>query len=152
LSFEAPSEYYSSVGLRQRGDIMSGIECKRCLLTSEVPGVRIEESGMCSVCTGCERDWGAWDKDKVGKSRELDGILQRVQKKGRLYDVLVPLSGGKDSVYVLYYAKKMLKLKCLAVTFDNGFLSDHARKNIEKACTQLGVDHILLLYEPKSPH
>jgi hypothetical protein len=62
---------------------------------------------------------------------------------------LVPLSGGKDSVYCLYLAVKELNLRCLAVTLDNGFLSDQARKNIGNACRKLGVEHMCYAIDPR---
>jgi len=58
------------------------------------------------------------------------------------YDCLVPLSGGKDSTYALYLCDKIYDMKCLAVTFDNGFLSEHAKTNIKNAVATTRADHI----------
>ena len=58
------------------------------------------------------------------------------------FDALIPYSGGKDSTFVLYVAKKELGLNCLAYTLDNGYLSDYARANIEKTCKKLEVEHV----------
>ena len=33
-------------------------QCSRCLLDTEIPGVRIESSGLCSVCTSYDKLWG----------------------------------------------------------------------------------------------
>ena len=117
-------------------------QCKRCQLDDNVPGVQINEGGLCSVCREFDLEWGNWDKIKNEKKAELERIVDRAKKKKRLYDCVVPISGGKDSVYVLYYARKILNLKCLAVTFDNGWLSVSARKNISNACEKLDVDNI----------
>jgi Predicted ATPase of the PP-loop superfamily implicated in cell cycle control len=46
---------------------------------------------------------------------------------------LVPLSGGKDSIYVLYYMVKKLGLKSLAIHFDNRVQTQIAHSNIKKA-------------------
>lgn len=115
--------------------------CSRCLLSDDVPGVKIAASGVCSVCTEYDTSWGNWDAIKHSKAKELEGILAAAKKKNALYDVLVPLSGGKDSIYVLYLCKRVFNLRCLAVTWDNGFLSDHAKDNIRNACEELKVDH-----------
>jgi hypothetical protein len=69
-------------------------------------------------------------------------IIEKIKKRKRIYDCVIPISGGKDSVYALYYAKKNLGLNCLAVTFDNGFLSQSAKLNIQNACQKLKTDHI----------
>ncbi len=116
--------------------------CKRCLLNTDVPGVSIGDSGLCSVCTDSDRVWSKWELEKNEKQSELENILYKSKSKKNVYDVLVPLSGGKDSTYVLYLCCKIFNLNCLAVTWDNGFLTDRARSNIQKACEVLGVDHL----------
>ena len=121
---------------------MSSNTCSRCLLSDDVPGVKIKKEGVCSVCIDHDRVWGDWDRKKEERSKEITDIFNKIWKKKKLYDVLVPLSGGKDSTYILYLCKKKYNLKCLAVTFENGFLSDHARDNIKSACEKLSVDHV----------
>lgn len=120
---------------------MNTAECSRCLLTNDVPGVKINDDGLCSVCQEHDRDYGDWNRNEEKRLSMLEKILYNARKKKRIYDVLVPVSGGKDSVYILYLCRKHYNLKCLAVTFDNGFLSAHARDNIRNACEVLDVDH-----------
>jgi len=120
---------------------MAPKSCSRCLLSDDVPGVSIESGGQCSVCAGYDREWGHWDEVKKDRLMALERLFEKVKKRAGFYDVLVPLSGGKDSTYILYLCRKRFDLKCLAVTFNNGFLSDHAKKNIGKACEALQVDH-----------
>lgn len=116
--------------------------CSRCLLNTEVPGIKVDEEGICSACREYDRVRGDWDKYKKENVAKLEKILDNARKKKSIYDVVVPLSGGKDSTYVLYLCKKHFSLNCLAVTWDNGFLSEHARENIRNACELLGVDHM----------
>jgi len=54
----------------------------------------------------------------------------------------VPLSGGKDSTFALYLASKVYNLKCLAVTYDNGFLTQPAKTNIASALASSRADHM----------
>lgn len=117
-------------------------ECTRCLLDTEIPGVQISTSGLCSVCTSYDNTWGNWELLKEKRKIEIERFLEMARREKKPYDVLVPLSGGKDSSYVLYLCRKIYNLHCLAVTFDNGFLSDHARRNIARACEILDVDHV----------
>ena len=113
-------------------------ECSRCLLNEGIPGVTFpDQSQNCSVCLDYDRMWGRWSERRT----ELEQVFDHARKKRRDYDVLVPLSGGKDSTYVLYLCRREFNLRCLAVTFDNGFLSDHAKQNIRNACSRLNVDH-----------
>jgi hypothetical protein len=121
---------------------MTTIGCSRCLLDEDVPGVQIRDDGLCSVCNEYDRVWGNWAETEKDRHAELEKILENARKKNRAYDVLVPISGGKDSIYILYLCRKLYNLRCLAVTWDNGFLSELARENIRNACEILEVDHI----------
>lgn len=123
---------------------MDSKECARCLLNDSIPGVVIPADGeTCSVCTTYDQKWRNWKE----KCTELERLFDAARNKKRDYDVLVPLSGGKDSTYVLYLCRKVFQLKCLAVTFDNGFLSEHAKRNITNACTKLGTDHVYFRFD-----
>jgi hypothetical protein len=55
----------------------------------------------------------------------------------------VPISGGKDSTYVLYYALEVLDLRAIAVNYDSGFQSDIARDNVRDICRRLGVPLVI---------
>ena len=59
--------------------------------------------------------------------------------KGKPYDSILGLSGGVDSTYVAYVAKKY-GLRPLAVHFDNGWNSELAVKNIENIVQKLDFD------------
>jgi hypothetical protein len=117
-------------------------ECTRCLLNTDIPGIKLAPDGECSVCKRHDQVWGDWSRVKEQRRVELEELLAAAKAAHRQYDALVPISGGKDSVYVLYLARKRYHLNCLAVTFDNGFLSDHARGNIDRAVDALETDHI----------
>jgi hypothetical protein len=118
---------------------MESNNCSRCLLSTNVPGVEIDGDGVCNVCKNYDQYMLTWNEET--SRNYFEQTLSKIKRKNTLYDVLVPLSGGKDSTYVLHQCKKVYGLKCLAMTYDNGFLSDHARKNISTACKILGVDH-----------
>jgi len=53
------------------------------------------------------------------------------------------VSGGKDSSYLLFYVVKELRLRPLAIFFDNGFVIDMAKRNVDKICDKLGVDLVI---------
>jgi tRNA(Ile)-lysidine synthase TilS/MesJ len=56
----------------------------------------------------------------------------------------VPLSGGKDSTYILHLAVNIYNLKAIAMTYDNGFMSELSLDNINNAVAITKVDHIFL--------
>ncbi|PIE88348.1 MAG: hypothetical protein CSA04_02430 [Bacteroidetes bacterium] len=104
-------------------------------MSDQIEGVVIEENGHCNFCND-HQPFEPYDES------ELIHILKKARRKGRTYDALVPLSGGKDSTYVLYLAVQKYDLNVLTYTYDNGFLSDFARENIASAVKACGVDHI----------
>lgn len=115
--------------------------CSRCILPSSLSYITFDEQGVCIYCRKYEKDFEDWDSIKKRKEKEFREILSKAQKLKRPYDCLVPLSGGKDSTYVLYLCTKVYKLKTLAVSLDNGFLSNPAKENIKNALTNCNADH-----------
>jgi NH3-dependent NAD+ synthetase len=85
-------------------------------------GVVIDDDGICNYCKNHQ-------PFTPFQESELLKIFKKAKNKSRIYDALVPISGGKDSTYVLYLAVRKYKLNVLTYTFDNGFLSDVARNN-----------------------
>jgi len=116
--------------------------CIKCLMNEKIDGVRIGEDGICNYCN----DYVKFTP--YGENRLLR-IFEHAQKKKRVYDALVPISGGKDSTYVLYLAVKKYKLNVLTYTFDNGFMSDLAKANIERSVKKCCVDHIWVKHDAK---
>lgn len=73
-----------------------------------------------------------WVEEFCAKAKEKRG-----QSK---YDVLVPISGGKDGSFLLWYICKHTDLRVLAFHIDNWYVGDTARKNVENICKDLGCD------------
>jgi hypothetical protein len=116
--------------------------CKRCVLSSSFPRIKFDENGVCSVCRDYDNWTNGWESKLPEQRKVLNKICSKVKNQHKEFDALIPFSGGKDSSYVLYIAKKELGLNCLAYTFDNGYLSMHARNNIDKTCRKLGIEHL----------
>ena len=114
--------------------------CSRCILPETYPNISYDKKGVCSICSNFENTWKK--KDYTKSKQELEKIFDFGRKKGKKYNCLVPLSGGKDSTYVLYACKRIHNLEVLAVNFDNGFQSNHAKANMEKVVEKLDVDYI----------
>lgn len=116
--------------------------CSRCILPENLPGIRFDEQGVCNYCLDYARSFADWNTIKVKKEKEFEELLQTAKRKQRAYDCLVPLSGGKDSTFVLYLCARVYGMNCLAVTFDNGFMTPLAKENIENALKSTNSDHI----------
>lgn len=124
---------------------MSKPVCKKCVLGSEIPDLKIsEESGLCQFC---ETYTPLSSKEKEEYLGMMEGLLEEYSGRGN-YDVIFALSGGKDSSYTLYKLKSEYPfLKVLAVQFDNGFTSEYAIANAKKMCDITGCDYFKLEME-----
>lgn len=114
--------------------------CSRCVSDTTMPDIRFDEHGICSFCHIHDTLDEQFPLDERGRER-LHQIIQRIQEDGqaRKYDCIVGVSGGTDSTFCLYMAKK-LGLRPLAVHFDNGWNSEESVSNIRNAVRKLGVD------------
>lgn len=111
--------------------------CSRCLLPETFPGIYFDEDGVCSVC----KEYKAIPPKGVDA---LQKLLQEKKTENSKYDCIVPLSGGRDSCYMLHYIVKELGLKVVSYTYDWGMVTDLARRNIQRMCSALKVEHILI--------
>lgn len=117
------------------------MRCKRCIMPEEYPGITFNTEGVCSYCTQFDPNM---DKNKVvllGKDKLIERI-RSAEKKGE-YDCVIPVSGGKDSTYVLYYAVKELGLKPIAVTYKSAWRTQIADENVQNVCDALNVPCVI---------
>lgn len=106
--------------------------CNKCILPDTIPNINFDEKGICNFCNSY--------KPYIPQGRKaLDSIIGPIKKTGK-YDCIVPLSGGRDSSFVLWLAKNELGLTPLAVNYNNEFRVDQALKNMQNATQMLGVD------------
>lgn len=119
--------------------------CRACLLPEAAPGADLDAGGLCALC----RDTAprnAPDPEPLRQAREADLEQALEQCRGRgSHDCIVPLSGGKDSVYLLYKLKVEYKLRVLAYTTDID-IGEVAWANIRRAVDKLDVEHVV--YRP----
>lgn len=114
--------------------------CTRCVMDDTVRGITFDENGVCTFCHLHDELEKAYPYNDETKDR-LNQLIDTIKRdgKGKEYDCIVGVSGGRDSTYTLYSAVK-LGLRPLAVHFDNGWNTDLAVQNIRNACEKLGVD------------
>lgn len=106
------------------------------------PEITFDEKGQCNHCTEYFKLAPMYIYKGEQSDRELEAIVAQIKAdgKGSDYDCMVGVSGGVDSTYVAYLAKK-LGLRVLAFHFDNGWNSELAVKNVENIVKKLGVDY-----------
>lgn len=114
--------------------------CTRCVYDDSIPGIMFDDDGVCSYCHIHDRMDAMYPTGETGMAilRNLAGEMRR-NRKGK-YDCIVGYSGGCDSSYTLFIAKRVLKLEPLAVHYDNGWNTDVAEQNMANGVKRLGVD------------
>ena len=109
------------------------MRCTQCIMPDTIPGINFDKVGVCNFC----RDYKPFvPYGEEALRKIIDAKRQAVGK----YDCIVPLSGGRDSTFVLYYVKMQLGLKPVAINFDNETRNPQALKNMQRACEIIGVD------------
>lgn len=120
--------------------------CKKCLLPNKAPDADIDSSGICVYCREYTHNKHAEEaKARLARKADLERTLNECRGKAE-YDALVCLSGGKDSIYLLYKLKVEYGLNVLAFTTDIN-IPKMAWKNIQQTIKKLQIDH--LIYRPQ---
>lgn len=117
-------------------------QCTRCIMDTTDPEISFDEKGQCNHCTEYFRlaPLYIYDGEKGDQAREA--LIAKIKEAGKNsdYDCMVGVSGGVDSTYVAYMAKKF-GLRILAFHFDNGWNSELAVKNVENIVKKLDIDY-----------
>jgi 3'-phosphoadenosine 5'-phosphosulfate sulfotransferase (PAPS reductase)/FAD synthetase len=114
--------------------------CTKCILPDTFPGIQFNAEGVCNFCLDNK------STSVLGEAK-LKEILQ--SEKGEIYDCVVPLSGGKDSTYILFYAAEVLKLKVIAVNYDSGLQASMSMQNMKDVCSRLNIPLVIIKADEK---
>ena len=118
-------------------------QCKACLLPEQVPGANLNSAGICEPCrnyadTKLQQAEQA-EQQRLAYEENLIQTLAECKKQAE-YDAVVCLSGGKDSLYLLYKLKVECGLNVLAYT-TNIDIPPVAWNSMRLAVKKLDVDH-----------
>jgi len=125
------------VGFVSMGEMDELRRCTRCILPETFPGILFNDDGVCNYCL-------EYQPVRVFGENALRKVLDGFRNRGVKYDCLVPVSGGRDSTFVLYNVVKRFGMRALALTVDSGAITVEGHRNIEKVTGALGVDHVWL--------
>ncbi len=122
--------------------------CKNCVTPNTRPDIDFDNFGICSACNSSvqKKKIINWKK----RFKDLKKILNKHKKlsKNKSYDCIVPVSGGKDSIYQTYILKKKFKMNPLAITWRPLSRTFRGEENL-LALKKIGVDHIDFTPNPK---
>ena len=113
--------------------------CSRCVMDTSDREITFDENGVCSHCRKFDAEilpyWKTFSKEWLDK--KMSQIRQ--ERQNEAYDVIIGLSGGIDSSYLLHYVKTHYDMRVLAVHVDAGWNSKMACRNIEKLIKKLSI-------------
>lgn len=115
--------------------------CTRCIYDSTIPYITFDQEGVCNYCRQHDELNILYPTGEKGL-KYLHTLAAKIKKeqKNKAYDVVVGVSGGTDSSYLLWFTKEVLGLRPLAAHYDNTWNSNIAVSNINKVIEKLGID------------
>lgn len=122
--------------------------CKKCLMLSTRPRLQFNENGVCSACQWAEekRTIVNWDK----RQEELKSLCDKYRRKDGYFDVIVPVSGGKDSSTVAHKLKTKYGMHPLCININHAPSTDTGLNNINMHnFINNGFDTIRIYPNPK---
>ncbi len=112
--------------------------CRTCTISNQRPRITFDAEGVCSACRYAEfkhsLDWKQREK-------ELKELCDRHRKTDGSFDVIVPVSGGKDGAFVAHQLQEVYGMHPLTVTWSPLLSTEIGAKNLEHFIAA-GFNHV----------
>lgn len=114
--------------------------CVKCVYPSATPRLAFDENGVCSACKV------AAEKPTIDWERRWQMLVKLVNeyRSTSNYDIVIPVSGGKDSYYQTHVAVAELGLKPLLVTYHGNNYLPEGEYNLQRMREVFDCDHIIV--------
>lgn len=124
------------------------IYCKRCLYPANHPlNLVFDSEGICSGCrVHEEKDMLDWSSRWV----KLESLVSQFKKKGGIYDCIIPVSGARDSYFIVDTVKNRLGLHPLLVSYNKQYNTPVGIRNLAYLRTLLGCDFMSSTVNPET--
>lgn len=122
--------------------------CKRCLYTSNHPlGIMFDEDGVCSGCrVHEEKDFLDWSI-RADMLRDILGQYKNIS--GNNYDCIIPISGARDSYFIVHTVKNVYGMNPLLVTYNKQYNTDVGIRNLANLRIHFNCDIMTLTVDPE---
>ena len=113
--------------------------CKKCAYPENHPfGIIFDSNGVCSGCNvHDEKDTLDWN-ERINKLHKLLDRYKNTSKNN--YDCIIPVSGDKDSYYVVDIIKNHFNMNPLLVSYNTHFNTLTGIRNLQNLKTKFGCD------------
>lgn len=123
--------------------------CKRCLYPENHPlNLVFDEEGVCSGCrVHEEKDVLDWNE----RAEKLRTILDQYRNtSGNNYDCIIPVSGARDSYFIVHTVKNVYGMNPLLVTYNKQYNTDVGVRNLANLRIQFDCDIMTLTVNPET--
>lgn len=125
--------------------------CSRCIYDERVASISFDKEGVCNYCRQLDELKTQYGTGSELGEQKFSAIIDEIKRagQGKKYDCVIGVSGGTDSSYLVYMAKKKWGLRPLAAHYDNTWNSAIATQNIRKILNALDVDLFTIVIDNK---
>ncbi len=123
--------------------------CKRCLYPENHPlNITFDDEGICSGCRVHEEkdilDWSL-------RGEKLKSILDTYRNtSGNNYDCIIPVSGARDSYFIVHTIKHVYGMNPLLVTYNKQYNTAAGVRNLANLRIQFDCDIMTLTVNPET--
>lgn len=116
--------------------------CTNCVMDTTDSAIVFDEKGVCDFCNDYYNNILPSWKHQQENRQEIHQLADKIREAGKnkKYDCIIGLSGGVDSSYLCYVAKKIMNLRPLVYVVDTGWNLNVAVENIERIVKKLEID------------
>ena len=123
--------------------------CNECIMPNSRPRIVFNEKGICNACLHSKKKEKInWNERKLEFLELVNKIKFDTKKNNRLYDCVVPWSGGKDSTSIAIKLKFEFGLNPLLVTFSPLIVNECGNNN-RNELSKMGFDSVFLMPNQK---
>lgn len=123
--------------------------CSRCLYSSHHPlHITFDDEGLCSGCKVHEEkdflDWG----ERANRLRIILNTYRNLSSNN--YDCIVPVSGARDSYFIVHTLKNIYGMNPLLVTYNKHYNTDIGVRNLANLRIRFNCDILTLTVNPET--
>ncbi|MBL8012938.1 MAG: N-acetyl sugar amidotransferase [Candidatus Omnitrophica bacterium] len=123
--------------------------CTRCLYPGNHPlGITFDDQGVCSGCrVHEEKDVLDWEERSQRLVKIFDAFRSR---SGRNYDCIIPVSGARDSHFIVHTVRHVYKMRPLLVTYNKHYNTQLGIRNLAYLRSLIGADILTSTISPQT--
>lgn len=122
--------------------------CKRCLYPENHPlNLVFDDKGICSGCRIHEEKDELYWPEREGKLMSIFNEFRN--KSGKNYDCIIPVSGARDSYFIVHTVKNRFKMNPLLVSYNKQYNTEIGIRNLAYLRIKFNCDFYQMTVSPE---